>query len=558
LDLRQRLHPWHVIVVCALAAALAGCGGGHGRRAAVTTTTASTTATDVIPAGIHRIRHVVVIMQENRSFDSYFGTYPGADGLPVKNGHFTVCLPDPATGGCERPFHDPELVNGGGPHSSGSALADLDGGHMDGFVRLSEKVGGRGCGGFSGVCVSRAPSDVMGYHDAREIPNYWKYAENFVLDDHMFQSDASWSLPSHLYTVSEWSARCSRAGDPASCVNDDELGGYRTEQIAGEGVIGHRAAARMQRLLATARRRLFRCFLEHPAGALLRGLGGGASARAQRAFARCRARARRAFLRRRTRLAHLASTSYNYAWTDLTYLLHKRGRSWGYFITPGLEPDCVSGTANCAGAQLRTGTPDIWNPLPSFTDVHQDGQLGNIQNVQRFLADARTGKLPAVSWVVPNQRQSDHPPANIAVGQAYVTHLINSVMRGRDWRSTAIFLTWDDWGGFYDHVVPPHVDVNGYGFRVPSLVISPYARRGFVDHQTLSFDAITKFIEDDFLNGQRLDPRTDGRPDPRPGVREDARVLGDLTLDFNFSQKPRPPLTLPLHPSPGPASRPAG
>jgi phospholipase C len=124
-------------------------------------------------------------------------------------------------------------------------------------------------------------------------------------------------------------------------------------------------------------------------------------------------------------------------------------------------------------------------------------------------------------------------------------------MRGPDWSSTAIFLAWDDWGGFYDHVVPPHVDANGYGLRVPGLVISAYARRGFVDHQTLSFDAYLKFIEDDFLGGQRIDPKTDGRPDPRPDVREDAPILGDLRKDFDFTKPPRRPLLLPLHPPPG-------
>jgi phospholipase C len=121
-------------------------------------------------------------------------------------------------------------------------------------------------------------------------------------------------------------------------------------------------------------------------------------------------------------------------------------------------------------------------------------------------------------------------------------------MRSPDWRSTAIFLAWDDWGGFYDHVVPPKVDVNGYGLRVPALVISPYARRGYVDHQVLSFDAYAKFIEDDFLNSSRLDPKTDGRPDPRPTVREEVSQLGNLVTDFNFAQKPRLPLILPLHP----------
>jgi phospholipase C len=135
-----------------------------------------------------------------------------------------------------------------------------------------------------------------------------------------------------------------------------------------------------------------------------------------------------------------------------------------------------------------------------------------------------------------------------------VTGLINAIMRSPDWSSTAIFLSWDDWGGFYDHVVPPHVDENGYGLRVPGIVISPYARRGVIDHQILSHDAYNKFIEDDFLGGRRLDPATDGRPDPRPGVREANPLLGDLSLDFDFSQSPRPPELLPVHPAPGPAS----
>jgi hypothetical protein len=88
----------------------------------------------------------------------------------------------------------------------------------------------------------------------------------------------------------------------------------------------------------------------------------------------------------------------------------------------------------------------------------------------------------------------------LSAGQTYVTHLINTIMQGPDWKDCAIFLAWDDWGGFYDHVVPVSVDENGYGLRVPGLVISPYAKRGFIDHQTLSFDAFVKFIEDDFHN----------------------------------------------------------
>jgi phospholipase C len=130
------------------------------------------------------------------------------------------------------------------------------------------------------------------------------------------------------------------------------------------------------------------------------------------------------------------------------------------------------------------------------------------------------------------------------LGEAWVTDIVNAVMSGPDWKSTAIFVTWDDWGGFYDHVRPPRVDADGYGLRVPGLVISPYARRGMVDHQTLSFDAYIKFIEDDFLAGDRIDPATDGRPDSRPDVRENLRLLGDLRRDFDFSQPPRAPLLL--------------
>lgn len=110
----------------------------------------------------------------------------------------------------------------------------------------------------------------------------------------------------------------------------------------------------------------------------------------------------------------------------------------------------------------------------------------------------------------------------------------------------------DDWGGFYDHVAPPQVDSLGYGLRVPGLVISPYAKSGYIDHQTLSFDAYLKFIEDDFLHGQRLNPKTDGRPDSRPDVRENAPILGNLVNDFDFNQTPRKPLVLPVHPKTDP------
>ena len=238
-----------------------------------------------------------------------------------------------------------------------------------------------------------------------------------------------------------------------------------------------------------------------------------------------------------------------YAWTDLTYLMHRAGVSWRYYVANGTEPDCANDALlTCPPVHQSATTPGIWNPLPLFDTVRQNHQLSNITSVTNFKTAAATGHLPDVSWVIPSGEVSEHPPAKVSAGQAYVTGLVNAVMRGPDWKSTAIFLTWDDWGGLYDHVVPPTVDVNGYGLRVPGIVISPYARRGYIDHQVLSFDAYAKFIEDRFLRGQRLDPANDGRPDSRPIVRENVSRLGDLISDFDFTQKPRPPMILPTNP----------
>jgi len=433
-----------------------------------------------------KIKHVVIIMQENRSFDNYFGTFPGADGIPMQNGVPTVCVPDPQTGQCVKPFHDALNKDQDAPHFAADATADIDGGKMDGFIKQDLIAVQNSCKNSKDPNCANLGSqpNVMGYHDAREIPNYWAYAENFVLQDHMFEPAASWSLVAHLYAVSGWSAICSNPLDPMSCTSS--LGDP-----------------------------------DH-------------------------------FLSNKT-----ADTSTpDYAWTDLTYLLHKAGVSWAYYVDQGYQPDCddTPTAINCAPRKQTAGVPEIWNPLPDFQDVHTDGQLGNVQNLSKFYSAVQLDQLPAVSWIAPNLKDSEHAPALLSDGQAYTTHIINTIMQSPEWDSTAIFLVWDDWGGFYDNVAPPVVDANGYGLRVPAMVISPYAKKGYIDHQTLSFDAYLKFIEDGFLNGQRLDPKTDGRPDSRPTVRENVSILGSLIQDFDFSQTPRPPVLLPLNPVPGPAS----
>jgi phospholipase C len=402
-------------------------------------------------SGLGLIKHIIVITQENRSFDQYFGTFPGADGIPAG-----VTIPDPATGAQVAPFHSTKDAVQGGPHGAANATADIDGGAMDGFIGQSEKAN------------SPTPHSVVGYKDQREIPNYWKYAETYVLQDHLFEPNASWSLPDHLYVVSDWSASCTSTTDPESCTST-----------------------------------------KSPA------------------------------------------QNTQYPWTDLTYLLHKNSVSWRYFVMDGTEPDCVDDSSiACVAGSQDSKTPSIWNPLPSFETVKDDGQTGNITSVENYYTDAANGTLPAVSWIDPSNEVSEHPTALTSAGQTYVTSLINAAESGPDWNSTAIFLYWDDWGGFYDNVTPPSVDANGFGLRVPGIVISPYAKAGVIDHQTASSaDAVNKFIEDVFLSGQRLNPTTDGRPDSRPDVRENLAKTGDLTADFDFTQTPRPPLILPVHPA---------
>jgi phospholipase C len=193
-------------------------------------------STEVKPGeDIHLIKHVIVIMQENRSFDSYFGTFPGADGIPMTNGQSTICVPDPAHGGCVRAFHDSKDVNTGGPHGSGPARADIHDGAMDGFIAQAENRRGNCIGPVEPHCLRGSPTNVMGYHDGGDIPNYWAYARNFVLQDRMFEPTASWSLPAHLYMVSEWSASCARPGDPSSCKTDIAQAHHSRERSEASG-----------------------------------------------------------------------------------------------------------------------------------------------------------------------------------------------------------------------------------------------------------------------------------------------------------------------------------
>jgi uncharacterized protein (TIGR03437 family) len=377
----------------------------------------ATTQTNAPPAppGLEKIQHFVFIMQENRSFDHYFGTYPGAEGIPPR-----ICVPNPS-GPCVAPFHNSQLVNQGGNHYWQNALACIDGGLMDGFLP----------GALS------TPEDVMGWHDYHEIPNYWNYANLYVLQDRLFESITSYSLPAHLYMLAAQS------------------GGYI-------------------------------------------GSGNGAP----------------------------FPQSYNFP--EITLLLGSGQIDWKYYVNSGETPT-VEDEDYTIGDGDET-TYSFWNPLPAFPAVKNNPtQFGRLTNAAQFYVDAQNGALPQVSWVIPNYTQSEHPPMNIAPGMNYVTGLVNAVMSSPLWNSTAIFIAWDDWGGFYDHVTPPQVDQYGLGIRVPGLVISPYARQGYIDHKTYSFESWLRIVEERF----GIVPMT---------ARDN--MANDMTDAFDFTQQPRAPVLL--------------
>jgi phospholipase C len=443
------------------------------------------------------IQHVIVIMQENRSFDHYFGTFPGADGIPTG-----TCIPlDPtqAAGPCVAPFHSLLDVNAGGPHSAGDAQKDLNDGvtqaDLNGFILSQHQAATSSknrcklhpdnpeCAGNK---LGEIQHDAVSYHTDQEIPNYWAYAKNFVLQDHLFEGVRSWSLPSHLELASLWTATCTKQTQASTCVTSPS--------------------------------------------------------------------------------PTKPSRHTTYPWVSLFQLLDSQNVAWKYYLSQGTEPDCEDGAMNCADTAQSNNVPSIWNPVPFFGYVKAQPQTylpAHVQDVSNFFVDLAHGQLPAVSWVVPNNTVSEHPPAGITTGMEYVTGLVNAVMASPYWRSTVIYIAWDDWGGFYDHVVPPNVDdastsrtpIEGYGLRVPGIMISAWARPHTIDHAIYSFDAYATLIENLFLGGTRLSPSALGNPDNRPDLRDaltsvkllggGTAPVGDLMSEFDFTQSPLPPLILP-------------
>jgi hypothetical protein len=173
----------------------------------------------------------------------------------------------------------------------------------------------------------------------------------------------------------------------------------------------------------------------------------------------------------------------------------------------------------------------IWDSFDAIRHIRYSKLWRSKANVSdtRFVRDARAGHLPSVSWLVTRASLSEHPPFSVCLGENWTVREINAIMQGKDWPSTMIVLTWDDFGGFYDHVAPPRRNYISFGPRVPTIIISPYARSHFVDHTTYDFNSILKFIEDDF----RL-----------PALTHWDAQAASLTPSLNFHQHALPPYVL--------------
>jgi len=480
------------VAIAMMFAAAPGCGGGGSSTPGPPQArgTASPTGTPIpkssptpqaspTPGSLASLKHLIFFIQENRSFDSYFGTYPGADGFPNP----LPCLPSvwyPSQ--CFTPFLNHADSNGGGPYNANFQLADIDNGKMDGFQIQAELEYQNqfGCpppnarhGGPPPLVIdddeevgphfTPCVPDVMGYHDGTDLPNYWAWAGAYTLQDHFFESTFSSSHPAHLELFSLWAAVCSQLSPPVvgSCRGNADPGNIWSKELPTP-----------------------------------------------------------------------------YLWTDLTYLMNKHGVTWKAYLDGGL-----------GGLHGNSQVTTLWDVLPGFQTVQQDHQLPNAENYTdvNFLSDAANGTLPAVSWVLPNYNDSEHPQADVSAGEAYLTKMIDAVMAGPDWNNTAIFITHDDIAGFYDHVPPPYTFDNlGLGIRVPALIISPWVKRGYIDRQVCSTDCYAKLIEDDFMNGARL--RSAGRLDPRIVYRDELPEYGNLVNDFDFQSPPRPALILRPYP----------
>ncbi|MGH2786378.1 MAG: phospholipase C [Actinomycetota bacterium] len=359
---------------------------------------------DVQELAAKKIKHVVMIIKENRSFDNYFGRYPGADGATRgKTSDGRVVKLSVATDVLE-----PDLG-----HDFFAGVNSINGGRMDGFDKV---YNGKTLNGYSAFT-------------RKGIPNYWAYADNFVLGDRMHSSMYGPTFPQHLYTV----------GAQAGRVVGNKEGG-----VGGIGYCDDQDERvwRFQKL-AKKERRLVMDFEER---AEVESIG-----------------------------AYWEQVHPCFNFKVLPDLLNEAGISWRYY-------DVDDSWFNAMLAIRHIRFSKYWGP--------------NVMPQDRVLSDIRNERLREVSWIIPPSGYNEHPGGpSVCLGENWTVEVVNEIMRSKYWKNTAIIVTWDDFGGFYDHVPPPHFDIMGLGPRVPLLIISPWTVEGYVDNTLYEFSSMVKFVE---------------------------------------------------------------
>ena len=372
--------------------------------------------------GIEKIQHIVFLIKENRTFDQYFGTFPGADG--ATSGLIATGQRVPLT---QAPDEAPFDLG----HSWRDALLAINGGKMNMFDQVV-------MGDDQGYRLAYTQ-----FHEA-DIPNYFAYAKNFTLSDRTFSSVATNTFPNHLFTIAAQS------------------GGVIDDPHSGKGSWGCDSDDEQRVLVAHADNKI-------------------------------------------------TSEPPCFDFQTLADSMETAHIPWKYYA-PGKGEFGYQFSTLDAIRHVRNSP--LWNE-----HVVADTQ---------FAEDARNGKLPAVSWLVTGMG-CEHPPLSVCLGENWTVKQLNAVMQGPDWNSTVVFVTWDDFGGFYDHVPPPVLDNFSMGPRVPLLIISPYARKGYISHTEYEFSSFLKFVE---------------RRYNLPALTARDKAANDMLDSFDFQQTPLPAMVL--------------
>lgn len=361
------------------------------------------------------IEHFIVVVQQNHTFDNYFGTYPGANGIPEG-----VCMPtsfeNQNTGSCVAPFEITDHAISDLSHSDTTFAGQFRNGQMNGFVATLNKLNQDG-------------TLSMGYFDDSTIPFYWNLADQYVLFDNYFSSAHTGSVTNRMFLVA------GRPGDETNRIPEGGFGDIPT------------------------------------------------------IFDR----------------------------------LQERGISWKFYVKD-YDPELNYRDL----AELDYLPPQVqWVPLLAYDRFLDDPELSSrIVDLDEYYRDLENGTLPAVSYVL-LLGATEHPISDLSLGERATRTMIHTLMQSDFWESSAFFITYDDWGGWYDHVPPPQIDERGLGFRVPALLVSPYARMGHIDHTQLEHTSVLKFIEENW--------------NIPPLAERDAKASNFLSA-FDFSAAPRPPV----------------